>query len=351
MAKGLWVGALLTVLFSALCSASTIPTLPNLCRLAIQAEGPLPENIRRYFEENQLVPEVFDGDKHNLWDNWGAWDAEFGIYHRYSQTAGTHLGLSAIDKSAHNQAAIRHFVSADGKIWHHVGVVLEKKSPEELAYWSGKLVVSNGRYYLFHTRGESSGENQYIALSISRDGHRFSKSEPILKPSQKWNYAFDDTDGAIPAWRDPEVFWHPTLNCWVMVFATKTKESGNVGPGFGLASSVDLVNWNLLPPMSPNLPEWMRVHGAQLELPNIDPTPGRVRLYASYSVPGNDDILGQLGTLYWEVPLLGDPLEAPKVLYNDSRFYGFSLLAGNALLFSTDQHERPYKMASLPLQH
>ncbi|MCB0404277.1 MAG: hypothetical protein KDD51_05790 [Bdellovibrionales bacterium] len=348
MARGLWVG-FLAVLFSTSSIASTSPTLASLCRLAIAAHGPIPKSVERYFAQNFLVPDAFDGDKHNLWDNWGAWDARYRIYHRYSQTAGTHLGLSSLDKSAHNEAAIRHFVSADGKTWYHVGVVLEKKSPDELAYWSGKLVIHEGFYYLFHTRGESSGRNQHIALSISKDGHRFSKSEPILKPEIKWNYAFEDSDGAIPAWRDPEVFWHNTLNCWVMVFATKAKQAGRVGPGFGLATSIDLMKWNLLPAMTPNLPEWLQVSGVQLELPNIDPRSGQVRLYASYSVPGDGSASGQLGTLYWDVKLLGDSLESPKILYNDARFYGFSLLAGTALLFSTDVHEMPYRMASVPI--
>lgn len=348
MAKGLWVG-ILTAALSTLCVATPPRDFATLCRLALEAEATIPDAIQHYLSENSLHLEPFEHDRHNLWDNWGAWDGRYGIYHRYSQTAVSHLGLGSTDKSAHNEAAIRHFVSADGKIWYHLGLVLEKKAPDELAYWSGKLVIHNGLYYLFHTRGETSGRNQYIAVSVSRDGQRFSKSKAILKPSDRWNYTFDDTDGAIPAWRDPEVFWHDKVQCWVMIFATKTSRNGSTDPGFGLATSVDLFHWNLLPAVAATLPESLRVRGAQLELPNIEVRPGKFRLYASYSVPEDGDKPAQLGALYWDVNSLGAELDSPSILYDDSRYYGFSLLAGTALLFSTDQHDSPYRMASVPL--
>src|SRR5690606_35120615 len=140
------------------------------CALEI-AEHPPSGSVAAYLAAFDLQTQPFDIEEHRLWDNWVAFDSRFGIYHRYTQSAPRkpRLGARSAD-SAHDDAGIRHFVSADGREWFHLGMSLEKSSRDELAYWSGRLVVHGRRYFLFHTRGETSGERQYIALSESLDG-------------------------------------------------------------------------------------------------------------------------------------------------------------------------------------
>lgn len=227
-----------------------------------------------------LHPQINPAQNGRWWDTWIAYDPIKDEYHSYSQWVSD-SDFTPNSFAYHNKARIRHRVSKDQNHWMDLGVIHIEHDPikkDHLAFWSGSVIIQNGVFYLFYTRGanefSSAAGDQRIHLATSRDGHNFKFESELLSPEQITNstfpYTFEFTVSPdyriIPALRDPHVFRDE--NHWTMLFAANIRSAdGRVRHAIGTMTSPDLKHWQVGAPL--DLPFSNSDSSLQVELPNI----------------------------------------------------------------------------------
>jgi beta-fructofuranosidase len=192
---------------------------------------------------------------HWVWDSWYAQDDD-GLRHVFFLRASRAL----LDPHRrHLHAAIGHAVSTDLRSWRLVADALvpaDTPGWDDLATWTGSTLRGpDGRWYMFYT-GVSRAENglvQRIGLAISDDlttWHRHG-TDPLLEADPTWYELLDRDMWYEQAWRDPWVFPDPAGGGWHMLVTARANHGPAAERGvIGYATSDDLVNWIVQPPLS-----------------------------------------------------------------------------------------------------
>lgn len=190
---------------------------------------------------------------HYAWDFWFAKDK--GVYHLYCLTAPRtqdHPDLR------HPHARIFHASSTDLEVWDHHGVVLQPSTEpgwDDGTTWTGSVVRRpDGRWMMFYT-GCRQSENckiQRIGAAVSDDLHDWKKlgNEALVEADARYYESYDLSRWHDQSFRDPWVFEDAATGGWRMLFTARDNDINARGAGvIGQASSLDLTNWTVEPPL------------------------------------------------------------------------------------------------------
>ncbi|MBT2517340.1 glycoside hydrolase family 68 protein [Streptomyces sp. ISL-90] len=189
-----------------------------------------------------------------VWDFWFADDGE--RYHLFFLYASRALH----DPDArHYRASIGHAVSDDLEEWTRVADALVRGDApafDDVATWTGSVVRHpDGTWFMFYT-GTSltpDGNIQRVGYATSADLMEWQKSaaNPVAQADARWYETLGTGEWREEAFRDPWVFADPAGDGWHMLVTARA----NTGPAddrgvVGHAWSLDLRNWEVLPPLS-----------------------------------------------------------------------------------------------------
>ncbi|WP_341720987.1 glycosyl hydrolase family 32 [Micromonospora sp. FIMYZ51] len=234
---------------------------------------------------------------HWVWDSWYAQD-DAGRWHAFFLRASRAL----LDPHRrHRRASIGHAVSTDLRSWQLVADALVPADTgwDDLATWTGCTVRGpDERWYLFYTgvgRAED-GLVQRIGLAVSDDlvtWHRHGDG-PLVEADPTWYELLDREMWYEQAWRDPWVFPDPAGNGWHMLITARANQGPADARGVvGHATSPDLINWTVRPPLS------APAGFGHLEVPQVAVVDGQpLLLFCTNAVAAGRDAEHQL----WAVP-------------------------------------------------
>ena len=206
-----------------------------------------------------------------VWDSWYVHDGE--QYHAFYLHASRALGDP---DRRHRNPIVGHAVSSDLTNWTVVRDALAvSDNPaafDSWTTWTGSVVRDdNGLWWMFYTgtsRGDG-GDRQTIGAATSHDLMVWEKvsTEPLVVADSNWYETLGITEWPDEAWRDPWVFRFPAgvttgaaaLGCeatapeqvWHMLITARANQGGPVRNRgvMGHATSTDLLNWTVQPPL------------------------------------------------------------------------------------------------------
>ncbi len=193
-----------------------------------------------------------------IWDSWYAHDGQ--RWHVYFLKADKSLGDPDL---RHLNVTQGHAVSDDLTNWEHLGTCLTpSKGPawDDKTTWTGSVVQDDdGLWHLFYT-GTSKAENalyQRVGHATSTDMHNWERvGDGLCLDLTGPNAELYEKDHAIGHWhdramRDPWVMRDPAGDGWLMYFTARVPgiAEPNEGGAIGFATSPDLKNWTLQPPV------------------------------------------------------------------------------------------------------
>ncbi len=198
---------------------------------------------------------MFDLPEAWVWDFWIVDDGDrFHMFFLYASRA-----LKDPD-ARHFRASIGHAVSTDLTNWTRVTDALVRSDApaiDDLATWTGSVTKGpDGRWYMFYTAVTvvPDGRNvQTITYATSDDLYEWTKAAvPVLKGDPRWYEPLtDDEHWADEAFRDPWVFPDPDGDGWQMLVTARANHGPVDDRGIvAHATSPDLVNWTLQPPLT-----------------------------------------------------------------------------------------------------
>ena len=201
---------------------------------------------------------VIELEKQWIWDSWYAHDGS--LWHGYFLKADKALGDSDL---RHMNVSQGHATSLDLINWTHKGTCFapsEGPAFDDKTTWTGSVLQGpDGKWHLFYT-GASKAEDalyQRIGHATSEDMHHWQRVEDkpcldLLGPVAS-QY---ESDHRIGHWhdramRDPWVMKDPDGDGWLMYFTARAPdiEEANAAGAIGFATSPDLYNWALQPPV------------------------------------------------------------------------------------------------------
>jgi beta-fructofuranosidase len=201
-----------------------------------------------------------------VWDFWLV--RHGGEDHIFYLQARRELGRPEL---RHRNATIGHAVSGDRRDWQvlpdavHPGA---DGSWDDLATWTGSAIGHEGRWYMLYT-GVSRADDglvQRIGLAVSDDLVHWAKhvANPVLEADPRWYEVLDQGRHPHQAWRDPWLFRGGEDGLLHVLVTARSRLGPPDGAGvLGHACSADLVNWEVLPPLTePG-------EFAQLEVPQL----------------------------------------------------------------------------------
>ncbi len=276
-----------------------------------------------------------------IWDSWVADDGE--LYHLFFLQAPRSL----VDPGLrHSAARIGHATSVDLTSWTYHGVALgpsERGAWDDLALWTGSTVRGDdGVWRMYYTAISTAGSgvfDQRIGLAESDDLFSWRRvgDRPLLEADPRWygTLGLPEDPVASETWRDPFVLRDPGGDGWHMLITARGKDHPRLDDGvIGHARSVDMVTWDLGPPIS------TPAGFGQLEVIQVRQMDGRPTLvftchpdeqtperrltsgsYCTWSVPGEST------TGPWDIaraaPFTAEPdlFAAPLVQGRDGQWY------------------------------
>lgn len=212
-----------------------------------------------------------------IWDSWYVHDGT--RWHAYFLKADKLLGDPEL---RHINVSQGHAVSDDLTTWEHLGTCLAP-APEpafdDFTTWTGSVVQDDdGLWHLFYTGGARSEEGLYqrIGHATATDLHCWERvgTGECLDMTGPAAGQYEDQH-VLGHWhdramRDPWVMRDPEGDGWVMYFTARAPDIAepNAGGAIGFATSPDLYDWTLQPPVF--------VGGfGQLEVPQVFQAGGR----------------------------------------------------------------------------
>jgi beta-fructofuranosidase len=216
-------------------------------------------------------------DDHWIWDSWYAHDGD--RWHGFFLKAPKSIGDPEL---RHFNVSIGHAVSDDLTTWEHLGTCLTPAPGpawDDYTTWTGSVVRDDdGLWHLFYT-GTSHAEDalyQRIGHATSTDLHNWARvGDGLCLDLTGPNADQYDADLASSVWhhcamRDPWVMRDPDGPGWLMYFTARAPgiAEPNAGGAIGFATSPDLLNWTLQPPV------FVGGYG-QLEVPQVFDHGGR----------------------------------------------------------------------------
>jgi beta-fructofuranosidase len=212
-----------------------------------------------------------------VWDSWYAHDGE--RWHAYFLKAPRSIGDP---DQRHYNVSHGHAVSRDLVTWDYLGTCFEPaEGPawDDKTTWTGSVVRdADGLWHLFYT-GASAAEDalyQRIGHATSHDMHNWERvGSGLCLDLTGPNADRYESELATGHWhdramRDPWVLKDPEGDGWLMYFTARAPgiAEPNAGGAIGFATSPDLYNWTLQPPVF--------VGGfGQLEVPQVFKVEGR----------------------------------------------------------------------------
>ena len=212
-----------------------------------------------------------------IWDSWYAHDGD--RWHCYFLKADKSLINPEL---RHFNVSQGHAVSDDLVNWEHLGTCLTPSvgpAWDDYTTWTGSVVQDdNALWHLFYTGARKSEEGlfQRIGHATSADMHSWERVGngfclDLVGP----NAAHYEADHAKGFWhdramRDPWVMRDPDGDGWLMYFTARGHgiKEPNAGGAIGFATSSNLYDWDLRPPV------FVGGYG-QLEVPQVFKVEGR----------------------------------------------------------------------------
>ncbi len=190
-----------------------------------------------------------------IWDSWYTFDGE--RYHAFYLHASRALGDPV---RRHRNPIVGHAVSDDLTNWTVVrDAIIVSDSPafDSWTTWTGSVIQDdNGLWWMFYTgtSREDGGDVQTIGAATSTDLMEWTKlsSEPMVSADARWYEKLDKTIWHDEAWRDPWVFrFENDPSTWHMLVTARANHGDPATRGvLGHATSTDLLNWDVQPPLS-----------------------------------------------------------------------------------------------------
>ncbi|SHI98851.1 levansucrase [Wenxinia saemankumensis] len=206
-----------------------------------------------------------------IWDSWYAKDGD--LWHGYFLKAPKSLGDPDL---RHFNVTQGHATSTDLRTWDHKGTCFapaQGPAWDDYTTWTGSVVQGpDGTWHLFYTGTSRSEDGMYqrIGHATSTDLHSWERvGDGLCLDLAGPNADAYETDHMVGFWhdramRDPWVIKDPEGDGWLMFFTARRPgiAEPNDGGAIGFATSPDLMEWTLQPP----------VHGGgygQLEVPQV----------------------------------------------------------------------------------
>ncbi len=190
-----------------------------------------------------------------IWDSWYTFDGE--RYHAFYLHASRALGDPV---RRHRNPIVGHAVSTDLTNWTVVRdalIVSDSPAFDSWTTWTGSVIRDdNGLWWMFYTgtSREDGGDVQTIGAATSTDLMEWTKisSEPLVSADARWYEKLDKTIWHDEAWRDPWVFrFESDPSTWHMLITARANHGDPATRGvLGHATSTDLLNWDVQPPLS-----------------------------------------------------------------------------------------------------
>jgi beta-fructofuranosidase len=176
----------------------------------------------------------------------------------------------------HRNVTQGHAMSQDLVNWTSLGTCFapsKTESWDDWTTWTGSVVkADNGVWHLFYTgtQHEGAGLIQRIGHATSQDMHswvRVGNGLCLDLTGPNAHFYEEYTPGHWPdrAMRDPWVIKNPEGDGWLMYFTARVpgRAEPNAGGAIGFATSPDLNNWTLQPPV------YTDGNFGQLEVPQV----------------------------------------------------------------------------------
>jgi len=283
---------------------------------------------------------VYIPELHYLWDFWLVSPREWkedSLYHLFYLQAPRTL---SDPNMRHGVATVGYAVSYDLRQWKHCGTVLEAGLPgswDDRAIWTGSVTIRDGLAYMFYTALSLADKApvQRIGLAISTDLRHWERhpGNPLLEVDTRWYEEQGTERWQAQTWRDPYVVYSKDEEMYYMFLSARVKDGPSDGRGvIGFARSVDLLSWEMLPPVS------TPGDFTEMEVPQVVPLNGRYYLlfcvtkHAAVRLSPSDG-RGWAGTHYLVAdkltgpyrPLTDEPLVADAV----GTYYAGKLVLGS----------------------
>lgn len=249
-----------------------------------------------------------------IWDSWYAHDGT--RWHGYFLKADKSLGDPEL---RHFNVSQGHAVSDDLINWEHLGTCLapsEGPAFDDTTTWTGSVLQDDtGLWHLFYTGGGSAEKGLYqrIGHATSTDMHSWERVGDGICLDMTGPVAdLYEKDHAVGHWhdramRDPWVMKDPEGDGWLMYFTARAPgiEEPNAGGAIGFATSPDLYNWTLEPPV------YVGSFG-QLEVPQVFEIGGQwYCLFCTASVHFSKDLSAKMTPVTGTHYLMGDSPRGP----------------------------------------
>ena len=193
-----------------------------------------------------------------IWDSWYAHDGQ--RWHGYFLQADKSLGDPDL---RHFNVSQGHAVSDDLVNWEHKGTCLKpapKPAWDDTTTWTGSVIQGpDGLWHLFYTGGGSAEKGLYqrIGHATSTDMHSWERvGSGLCLDMEGPNAAHYEAEMQVGFWpdramRDPFVMKDPGGDGYLMYFTARAPgiEEANAGGAIGFATSPDLYEWTLQPPV------------------------------------------------------------------------------------------------------
>jgi beta-fructofuranosidase len=208
-----------------------------------------------------------------IWDSWYVRDGD--LWHGYFLQADKALEDPDL---RHFNVTQGHATSRDLVTWEHKGTSFapaESPAWDDYTTWTGSVVQGDdGLWHLFYTgtsRAEG-GMKQRIGHATSTDLHHWSRVGDGLALDIDGRYEeYAPEHWHDRAMRDPWVMRDPDRDGWLMYFTARVPgvAEPNAGGAIGFATSPNLFDWTLLPPV------YAGGTFGQMEVPQVFQSGGR----------------------------------------------------------------------------
>lgn len=186
-----------------------------------------------------------------VWDLWTVQDGD--LAHLFFLRAPRAVGDP---DERHWHASIGHAVSTDLRSWTVLDDALGPGPPgswDDASTWTGSVVRDGDRWAMLYT-GTSTAEDglvQRIGLATSTDLTTWTKHPgPVMEADGRFYETLDREVWFDEAWRDPWLHRDDDDGRWHAFVTARARHGDPAGRGvIGHAVSVDLVEWEVLPPV------------------------------------------------------------------------------------------------------
>ena len=261
-----------------------------------------------------------------VWDSWYVRDGE--LWHAYFLQADKSIGDPEL---RHFNVSQGHAVSRDLVRWDYLGTCFAPASSpawDDYTSWTGSVIRDDeGLWHLFYTGGSRAEDALYqrIGHATSTDLHNWSRvGDGLCLDMEGPNCRHYEVEHKIGFWhdramRDPWVIRDPQGKGWLMYFTARgaSIEEANEGGVIGFATSPDLYNWTLEPPVHAG------GHYGQLEVPQVFEVAGRwYCLFCTNDIHWSEREIGKwggslTGNHYLVGPSARGPFELPDEPFLD----------------------------------